>query len=66
MQERQPDLFDNGLLFSLLIIVLLNFILLIGILMFFGLITPTEYLHSLQKCSVQAYHTARALVLKWV
>ncbi|MBQ4635622.1 MAG: hypothetical protein IJB64_04225 [Akkermansia sp.] len=65
MQERQPDLFDNGLLFSLLIIVLLNFILLIGILMFFGLITPSEYLHSLQECSVQAYHTARALILKW-
>lgn len=59
IQERQPDLFDNGLLFSLLIIVLLNFLLLIGILMFFGLITPDAYLQSIQQSARWVYEHMR-------
>lgn len=52
IQERQPDLFDNGLFFSLMIIVLLNFIILASILMMFGLITPGGYMD----CLVECYH----------
>lgn len=43
IQERQPDLFDNGLFFSLMIIALLNFILLIGILLLFGLTSAETF-----------------------
>lgn len=46
LQERQPDLFDNGLLFSLFIIILLNFIILISTLILFGLISTESYLLS--------------------
>lgn len=62
IQERQPDLFDNGLLFSLLIIVLLNFSLLIGILILFGLITPEDYLQSLKQSIHWAYEYMRPLL----
>lgn len=62
VQERQPDLFDNELIFSLLIIVLLNFLLLIGILMLFGLITPEGYLQSLKEGARWAYTHLRPLL----
>ena len=53
IQERQPDLYDNCLTFSLMIIILLNLVLLIGILILFGLIEPTDYAESLQQCAKQ-------------
>lgn len=56
IQEKQPDLFDNGLLFSLMIIVFINFALLVGILMMFGLITPAGYWQSLVDSFCAAYH----------
>lgn len=48
IQERQPDLFDNGLFFSLMIIALINFGLLLGILLLFNIITPESYLESIR------------------
>ena len=63
VQERQPDLFDNGLIFSLLIIILLNLLLLIGILMIFGLITPAAYGESLWQCTTGAYTLLKAWIL---
>ena len=49
VQERQPDLFDNGLIFSLMIIILLNLVLIIGVLMVFGLIVPADYGESIKE-----------------
>lgn len=43
IQERQPDLFDNGLLFSVLIVMIINCALLIGVLMLFGIISPENF-----------------------
>ena len=48
IQERQPDLFDNGLFFSLMVIVLINFGLLLGILLLFNIITTQDYWDSIR------------------
>ena len=55
VQERQPDLFDNGLTFSLMIIILLNLVLIIGILILFGLIAPADYAESMLQCVKQLW-----------
>lgn len=62
IQERQPDLFDNGLFFSLMIVVFINFALLVGILMIFGLITPGGYMQSLIDTFSAAYHHIHRII----
>ena len=53
IQERQPDLFDNGLLFSVLIVMLINCALLIGVLMLFGIISPQNFAEAFNASAYQ-------------
>ncbi len=48
--REQPDMLENGLLFSMLVIVLMNIVVLLGILWFFGAISPESY----QACFMQS------------
>ncbi len=41
--REQPDMQENGVLFSMLVIMLMNIVVLLGILWCFGLITPAGY-----------------------
>lgn len=41
--REQPDMLENGLLFSLLLVVILNVGILLGVLYCFGLLSPVEY-----------------------
>lgn len=59
--REQPDMLENGLLFSLLLIMVLNIGILIGVLCFFGVVTPAGYAHDFIAAAERIIDCARAL-----
>ena len=59
--REQPDMLENGLLFSLLIIMIMNIAILLVVLYVFGVITPSGYGHDFLEASRQIIESARAL-----
>ncbi len=49
--REQPDMLENGLLFSMLVIMLMNIGVLLGILWGFGVITPESYAGDFMQCA---------------
>lgn len=59
--REQPDMLENGLLFSLLLIMIMNIGILLVVLYCFGVITPAGYGHDFLEASRQLYEGACAL-----
>jgi hypothetical protein len=55
--REQPDVLENGILFSLLFVVIMNILILIGILRFFNLITFSGYCQDFMTCARQLLDT---------
>ena len=55
--REQPDMLENGLLFSLLLILVMNIGILLGILTCFGLLSPTLYAQDLLTAARQIYES---------
>ncbi len=49
--REQPDMLENGLLFSMLVILMTNMGVLLGILWCFGVITPGGYVEEMARCA---------------
>ncbi len=49
--REQPDMLENGLLFSMLVILLMNIGVLLGILWCFGVVTPESYWADFVRCA---------------
>ncbi len=67
--REQPDMLENGLLFSMLVILLMNIGVLLGILWCFGVITPESYRGAFVQCAQNIADTLRfaaALVQGWL
>lgn len=58
---EQPDMKENGLVFSLMITLILNIIILLVVLCCFGVITPAGYAQSLCSAALQIWECACAL-----
>lgn len=59
--REQPDMLENGLLFSLLIVMIMNIAILLVALCFFGVVSPAGYAHDLLAASQQIFDCACAL-----
>ena len=55
--REQPDLLENGVMFSLLFVVIMNILILIGILRFFNFISLRGYWDDLLTCGAQLLDT---------
>ena len=53
--REQPDMLENGLLFSLLLIMVMNIAILLGVLYLFGLLSPAAYGEDLLTAAAQIY-----------
>ncbi len=53
--REQPDMLENGVLFSMLIIMLMNIVVLLGILWCFGVITPAGYAEGFVQCALRIW-----------
>lgn len=60
--REQPDLLENGILFSLLFVVIMNILILIGILRFFNFITFSGYWQDFKTCAAQLLDTLTWLI----
>ncbi len=56
IHREQPDMLENGVFFSLLVVLLTNIGVLLGILCCFGVITPAGYAHEVAQLSQQLWH----------
>lgn len=59
--REQPDMLENGLLFSLLLVMIMNIGILIALLCCFGVITPAGYGHDVLEAARQIMDSAQAL-----
>ena len=59
--REQPDMLENGLLFSLLLIMVLNIAILLAILYCFGLLSPAAYAQDCFNAAKEIYEGARAM-----
>ncbi len=55
--REQPDMLENGMLFSMLVIMLMNVAVLLGILWFFGVLTPQSFWTEFADCARQTAET---------
>ncbi len=65
--REQPDMLENGMLFSMLVIMLMNIVALLGILWFFGVLTPASYWAEFVNCALRigdTLHFAASWLLK--
>lgn len=60
--REQPDMLENGLLFSLLLIMVMNIGILLAILYCFGILSPVNYGHSLLTAATQIWESILAFV----
>ena len=59
--REQPDMLENGLLFSLLLIMIMNIGILLAVLCCFGVITPAGYGQDFLNAAMQIYESLCAL-----
>ena len=59
--REQPDMLENGLLFSLLLVLIMNIAILLVVLWCFGVISPAGYGHDFLDGARQIYESAVAL-----
>lgn len=60
--REQPDMLENGLLFSLLLVMIMNMGVLLVVLFCFGVITPAGYAHDFMEGAQQIIDAASALI----
>lgn len=63
--REQPDLLSNGIVFSTLVIMMMNVLILIGVLRAFDVLTFSGYWKDFQQCTIDTYAALRDL-LTWV
>lgn len=53
--REQPDMLENGMVFSLLVVLMMNILILLIILCCFGVISPIGYVHDFFDCAARIY-----------
>lgn len=61
--REQPDMLENGILFSLLVVILMNILLLLGILCLFDVVSPAGYMDDFVRCATRIYTTWKEFFL---
>lgn len=59
--REQPDMLENGMVFSLLVVVLMNIVAALAVLCCFGAISPQGYAHDFLDCAMRLYESGQAL-----